>query len=89
MSAVLAPVVYLLCLVTSAVCAWLLARHYSRSRMRLLLWASLCFMFLALNNLMVVVDLMVITSVDLSVVRLFCSLGAVLVLLYGFIWELD
>jgi hypothetical protein len=88
MSAV-APTVYLLCLVSSAVCAWLLARRYARSQTRLLLWAAICFALLAMNNLLVVLDLMVITSVDLSVVRLLCSLGAVLVLLYGFIWELD
>ena len=85
----LAPTVYLLCLASSAVCAWLLARRYARSQTRLLLWASLCFALLALNNLFVVLDLMVIASVDLSVVRLLCSVGAVSVLLYGFIWELD
>jgi hypothetical protein len=85
----LAPTVYLLCLASSAVCAWLLARRYARTQTRLLLWASLCFTLLALNNLLVVLDLMVITSVDLSVVRLLCSLGAISILLYGFIWELD
>ncbi len=85
----LAATVYLLCLASSAVCAWLLARRYARSQTRLLLWAAICFGLLALNNLLVVLDLMVISSVDLSLVRLFASLVAVLVLLYGFIWELD
>jgi hypothetical protein len=85
----LAPTVYLLCLASSAVCAGLLARHYARSQIRLLLWASLCFALLAVNNLLVVLDLMVITSVDLSIVRLLAALGAVSILLYGFIWELD
>ena len=87
--AYLAPIVYLLCLVSSAVCAWLLARRYARSQTRLLLWAAICFGLLALNNLLVVLDLMVITSVDLSLARLFASLGGILILLYGFIWELD
>jgi Family of unknown function (DUF5985) len=85
----LAPTVYLLCLASSAACAWLLARRYVRSQTRLLLWSAICFGLLAVNNLLVVLDLMVITSVDLSLVRLFASLGAVVVLLYGFIWELD
>jgi len=87
--AYLAPSVYLLCLLTSAVCAWLLARRYARSQTRLLLWAALCFGLLALNNLLVVLDLLVITSVDLSLARLFASLAGILILLYGFIWELD
>jgi len=87
--AYLAPSVYLLCLLTSAVCAWLLARRYARSQTRLLLWAALCFGLLALNNLLVVLDLLVITSVDLSLARLFASLVGILILLYGFIWELD
>lgn len=85
----LAPTVYLLCLASSAVCAWLLARRYARTQTRLLLWASICFALLAVNNLLVVLDLMVILSVDLSLVRLVASVAAVLVLLYGFIWELD
>jgi uncharacterized protein DUF5985 len=87
--AYLAPSVYLLCLISSAVCAWLLARRYARSQTRLLLWAALCFGLLALNNLLVVLDLLVITSVDLSLARLFASLVGILILLYGFIWELD
>ena len=80
--------VYLLCLATSIACAVLLARSYTRTRARLLLWSSLCFTFLALNNLVVVFDILIFpTSVDLSLVRLFVSLVAVGVLLYGFIWE--
>jgi Family of unknown function (DUF5985) len=80
--------VYLLCLVTSIACAVLLARSYTRTRARLLLWSSLCFALLALNNLVVVFDILIFpTAVDLSLVRLSVSLIAVGVLLYGFIWE--
>jgi hypothetical protein len=80
--------VYLLCLATSAACAILLARSYARTRARLLLWSALCFAFLALNNLIVVVDILIFpTIVDLSLWRLAASLVAVSVLLYGFIWE--
>lgn len=80
--------VYLLCLATSVACAILLARSYARTRARLLLWSSLCFAFLALNNLIVVFDILVLPDqVDLSLWRLAVSLVAVSVLLYGFIWE--
>jgi hypothetical protein len=85
----LAPSVYLLCLLSSAICAWLLARRYARTQTRLLLWSALCFGLLALNNLLVVIDLMVVTTVDLSLARLLASLSGILILLYGFIWELD
>lgn len=80
--------VYLLCLATSLTCAVLLARSYARTRARLLLWSALCFALLALNNLIVVVDILVFpTQVNLSIVRLVASLAAVSVLLYGFVWE--
>lgn len=85
----LAPTVYLLCLASSSACAWLLARRYLRTQSRLLLWSAICFFLLAINNLLVVLDLLVISSVDLSIARLLASLAAALILLYGFIWELD
>lgn len=85
----LAPTVYLLCLASSAACALLLARQYWRTQARLLLWSAICFVLLSLNNLLVVADLMVIESIDFGIARLLASLAAVLILLYGFIWELD
>ena len=82
--------VYLLCFVTSSACAWLLARSYWRTGARLLLWSSLCFALLGLNNLVVVVDLVLLpAAVTLQVPRLLFSLAAVLVLLFGFIWDLE
>lgn len=81
--------VYILCLLTSAGCAWLLGRSYLRSRTRLLLWSSVCFLLLAANNLLLVLDLLVFADVNLRIGRLFCSLAAVSVLLFGFIWDLE
>ena len=52
-----AQLVYILCFLTSALCAALLIRGYVRSRTRILLWSAICFVFLALNNLLAVVDL--------------------------------
>ena len=81
--------VYGLCLLTSAACAALLIRSYLRSRQPLLLWSAACFSFLAVNNLLVVLDMVVLTQSDLSAARLATGLTAVCVLLYGFIFEVD
>ena len=87
MTSAFAISVYLLCVLTSALCAVLLGRSYLRTRMRLLLWSSLCFVLLAANNLVVVVDLAILPAVDLRLLRHALSLGAVLLLLIGFIWD--
>lgn len=82
-------VVYSLCLVTSVACAWLLVRSYSRNKTKLLLWSGTCFVFLALNNLVVVMDILVLPQIDLTLVRVSASLAGVSTLLYGFISEVD
>ena len=82
-------VVYILCFITSAACAWMLGRSYIRSRARLLLWSSACFLLLAGNNLMLVLDLLVFVDLNLRIFRLLFSLAAVSVLLFGFIWDLE
>ncbi len=81
--------VYLLCFLTSSACAFLLARNFFRTRARLLMWSALCFLFLAANNLAVIVDLLVVPEQNLSIVRLLLSLVAVALLLFGFIWDLE
>jgi Family of unknown function (DUF5985) len=88
--AAIGSLVYFLCLAASAVCAGLLIRGYLRSRTRILLWSAICFVLLALNNLLAVVDIVLIPDgIDLRLERLAASLAAVLILLYGFIWETD
>jgi len=82
-------IVYLLCFATSSACAVLLARNYRRTRTRLLLWSALCFLFLALNNLVVMIDLLFVPDLDLQIPRLALSLCAVGLLLFGFIWDLE
>jgi hypothetical protein len=85
---VAATLVYLLCFATSSACAYLLGRSYRQGRARLLLWSSLCFAFLALNNLLLVIDLVVLPDSDLRLERLLTSLLGVAILLFGFIWDL-
>ena len=87
MSEAFPAMVYILCFLTSAACAWLLGRSYHRTGVRLLLWSSICFGFLAGNNLVLVVELLVIPSADLRLPRLLLSLAAVLSLIWGFVWE--
>jgi hypothetical protein len=84
-----AALLYLLCLLTSLLCAGLLWRAYGRSRAPLLAWSAACFALLGLNNLFVAVDMLLLTEVDLTVWRQGSSLAAVAVLLYGFIWEIE
>lgn len=85
---VLQSLVYLLCMATSMVCLLLLIRAYQRSGVKLLLWSALCFVGLALNNLLLFADVVILpTSIDLLPLRHLTSLGAIGVLLYGFIWE--
>ncbi|MFZ3357268.1 MAG: DUF5985 family protein [Xanthobacteraceae bacterium] len=80
-------VLYLLCFLTSLSCCLLLIRSYRRNKSKILLWTAACFVLLAIDNLLVVLDLIVLPTVDLSVPRLLSTLLAVSTLLIGFIWE--
>lgn len=83
----MAPLIYGLCTLTAFLCALLLLRAYYRSRYKLLLWGSLCFFGLTLNNALVVVDKLLLPEVNLFTLRLAVALISVLVLLYGLIWD--
>lgn len=83
----MAEAVYLLCSLTSVLCAALLLRSYRRNPTQLLMWSSLCFVGLALNNVFLFVDLVVVREVDLSLLRTGTALVAVILLLVGLLWE--
>jgi len=89
MSNPIATVVYCLCFATSAGCGELLVRSYFRTRATLLLWTAACFVLLAVNSFLVVVDLVLLPNVDLQILRLTTTLVAVAILIYGFVWEID
>ena len=80
-------IIYSLCAVTAAVCAWMLLNGYRSQKYRLLLWSGLCFVGLTLNNLLLVLDKVVLPEVDLSLWRLSVALIAMTILLYGLIWD--
>ncbi|QIK96763.1 hypothetical protein G7076_10230 [Sphingomonas sp. HDW15A] len=86
MSEIFPTLVYLLCFLASFVCALLLGRGYLRGRMPLLFWSAMCFTLLALANLLVVFDMILLPDIDLRPARLWCSLAAVSVLIFGFLW---
>jgi hypothetical protein len=75
-----------LALLTSLACMVLLFRGYATSRVRLLLWSALCFVFLTANNFLLVLDL-THPHYDFRPYRLTTALMGVSFLLYGFIRE--
>lgn len=84
----MAAAVFIACALTSILCATLLIRGYLASRSRLLLWSSLGFIGLALNNVMLVLDRLVISQ-DLTLPRVVPALVGVAILLFGCIWDAD
>jgi hypothetical protein len=86
----MATVIYSLCALTSIMCLVLLWRSWRASGARLLFWSALCFGALSVNNVLLVFDRVVFpVEVDLSMPRLVAALIAVLLLLFGLIWEED
>lgn len=81
--------VYFLCLMASAICVLLLVRAYRLISAKLLLWTAISFGFLALNNLLLVCDMIFFRAIDLWPYRQAAMLAALGALLYGFIWEAD
>ena len=79
--------VYILCAATSTLCAILLIRGYRRSGARLLLWSAACFIGLALNNVLLVIDLRTGAAVDLSIWRMIPAVLGAGALLYALVWE--
>ena len=57
--------VYTLCFIGACACAALLLHSYLRNRTRLLLWAALSFIALAVNNFFVIADTVMFPDADL------------------------
>jgi hypothetical protein len=83
----MANVVFLLCAATSLACAVLLLRGYARNRVSLLLWSSLCFVGLAVNNVLLVVDLILVPERDLLLFRNLSGFLALALLVFGLVWD--
>lgn len=85
----MAGLFYSLCTLTALFCAWLLLQAYRRSRYKLLLWGGLCFLGLTLNNALLITDKFIFPHIDLTYGRLIVALLALMVLLYGLIWDAE
>ena len=83
----IAEVIYLLCAATSLLVAALLLRKYLKRRTRLVLWSVACFAALAVNNVLVYVDLVMFTGIDLSLYRGMAGTVAMTIMVYGLVWE--
>jgi hypothetical protein len=79
--------IYILCILTSLACAGLLFASYRRTRYRLLFWSGSCFAMMTVNSLLLLLDMVVFPAVDLLAARLITALLALLLLLYGLIYE--
>lgn len=82
-------VIYALCAITSAACAFLLFRAYGHSKLRLLFWCGLGFAGLFFNNALLFADKIIFLDVDLSMVRLLTAIAAYSVLIFGLVWDGD
>ena len=65
----------------------MLARGYRQNRVRLLFWSALCFLGLFFDNVLLYVDVIMVPDVDLAVWRKMPGLLALVLLLFGLIWE--
>lgn len=81
--------VYILCSLTSLAATVMLLRGYMRSRVRLLLWAGLCFAGLTLNNVLLFADLVVFPDRDLSLLRNGTALASMICMIVGLIWDVE
>lgn len=78
--------IYILSALTSFVCAGLLLRGYWRSGQRLLLWSGICFVGLALDNVLLFCDFM-IPEVSFEIPRKLAAIVGLSLLIYGMIWD--
>ena len=83
----MATTVYVLSAVISLACTVLLVRSFAATRSSLLLWAAICFLGLTLNNVILFIDKVIVTDVDLSTWRGLPALGGLLALMFGLLWE--
>lgn len=81
----MASIVYGLCALTALACAVLLLRAYRASQSPILRWSGLCFCGLMASNVILVIDKLVVPTIDLLPVRLATTLLSMGLLLYGLV----
>ena len=82
-------IMYALCTATALVCAILLLRAYRRSHSPVLWWSGLCFCGLMVANVILVLDKLVVPTIDLEPLRLGVTLASMTLLVYGLLYRSD
>jgi hypothetical protein len=80
-------VIYTLCVLTCWACTFLLWRGFLKTRSPLLLWSSICFLFLGIANLLLFVDLIVYPDFSLLAVRNMITLAGLIVFIVGLVFQ--
>jgi hypothetical protein len=83
----MAALIYVLGVLVTTLSSVLLISAYVQVRRPLLLWSGICFAGLAASNAILVLDLVFYPSVNMYLWRLVVAAGAMLVLVYGLVWE--
>lgn len=84
----MAGLVYIACAFLSFSCTVMLWKAYNKNNFRLLFWSSIGFFGFAVNNVLLFVDMILLTDlVDLSVIRTIPALVGMVLLIYGLIMD--
>lgn len=83
----MAETVYVLSALTSVACGVLLWRGWRRTATPLLWWSAWCFLFLALNSILVVVDLVLVLHRDLALIRALAAFVGLAILAVALVGE--
>ncbi len=78
---------YIMCALTSLLCAVLLLRGYYRSNCKLLIWSALCFFGFFVENTLIFVDISLLPLIDLSLWHCLIAFVSVFIFLNAMIWE--
>lgn len=85
----IASAVYVMCMLTCALCAALLLAAYRRRGARLLLWSGVAFVGFTIGNALLFTDFVVLPERDLSLLRALAGTVSTAILLYGLVWDSD
>ena len=82
------PIVFTLCAIASICVAYLLTRAYRLRPSRILFWSAICFGGLALNNVILFVDLVLMPAeISYGLARNWIIVASVGSLVYGLVWD--
>lgn len=84
----MSSIVFSLCALASIYVAYILAKAYRERPSRILFWSAICFSGLALNNIVLFIDLVLMpTEVTFALLRNTIIVASVGSLVYGLVWD--